>query len=147
MLMENFSPIDAKILLLLTGIAWSALIALAKRSINSVEKKIDDNAKAVATLQSRMATMIGDTKYRIERNFRDILEDSRTDIEELSKRFEGRAVERRREIEKLNAEQAEKIEALRLHTVSRGEFALLSTNLHLKIEAIYNHLISNDNRS
>ncbi len=144
---ENFLLPDTKILLLLTGVAWSALIALAKRAINSIEKKIDENAKAVATLQSRMATMIGDTKYRIERNFRDILEDSRDDIKELSKRLDSSAYERRREIEKLNSEQAEKIEALRLHTVSRGEFALLSTNLHLKIEAIYTHLISNDNRS
>lgn len=144
---ENILLVDPKIMMLLTAVAWSALIALAKRSINSVEKKIDDNAKAVNALQANMATMIGDTKYRIERNFRDILEDSRGDIKELAQRLNESRDERRRELEKLYAEHADKIETLRVHTVSRGEFALLSTNLHLKIEAIYNHLISNDNRS
>ncbi|VAX15339.1 hypothetical protein MNBD_NITROSPINAE04-1948 [hydrothermal vent metagenome] len=134
---------DPRLLLLVTGLAWSALIALLKKAVNAVENKIDDNAKKVSALQSEMATIVGDTKYRIERNFRDLVDESRTDIKELGVCIENAASERRDEIAKLEREHDEKMESLRRECVSRHEFRLLSINMNEKIETIHKHIISN----
>ncbi len=133
---------DPRLLLLVTGLAWSALIALLKKAVNAVESKIDDNAKKVSALQSEMATIVGDTKYRIERNFRDLVAESRNDIKELGACIENAASERRDEIAKLEREHDEKMESLRRECVTRHEFRLLSINMSEKMETIHKHIIS-----
>ncbi len=137
--METMS--DPKILLAIVGIAWTAFLALAKKGINQVEGKIDENARKVSQLQSQMATMIGDTKYRIERNFRDLVEESREDIKELAGRLEKVASERQGEISALKMEQTEKLDEVRRRTITRDEFRLLAMNLHTMMESIQHHII------
>ncbi|VAX21093.1 hypothetical protein MNBD_NITROSPINAE02-499 [hydrothermal vent metagenome] len=132
---------DPKILLAIVGIAWTAFLALAKKGISQVEGKIDENARKVSQLQSEMATMIGDTKYRIERNFRDLVEESREDIKELSSRLDKVANERQGEIGALKIEQTERLDEVRRRTVSRDEFRLLAMNLHTMMESIQHHII------
>ena len=118
---------DTKLLLALTGLAWSGLLALSKRAINGLESKIDDNARKVTALQSAMATMVGDTKYRIERNFRDLMDETRTEIKQLSERLE-----RSSDPENSNSEP-----------VSRHEFHLFVTSISVKIDSIHNQLAEN----
>ena len=139
-------------LMIVTGVAWSAALALARRAVSTVEGKIDENARKVARLESKMSTMIGDTKYRIERNFRDLVEDSRADIRELSRRLDEAAAIRREEIKRLEREQAEriemaerrledKLELVRAQAAPRGELQLIVSSLGGRLEAIYNQII------
>jgi len=145
-------PADTRVLLLVIGVAWSALLALARRALTGLERKIDDNARKVAELQGKVATMIGDTRYRIERNFRDLVEESRRELKELDERL-GRAVHTARaDTEKLRAEQLDRLAALssrmtrrldeaRLRAVSQQEFRLFTANLNHKVESIYRMIL------
>ncbi len=115
---------DTRLLMALTALAWSGLLALSKRAIQGLEQKIDDNARKVTALQSAMATMVGDTKYRIERNFRDLMDETRAEIKELSGRLPKTAG--------MEPHQGE--------PVTRREFQLFVTGLNMKIDSIHNQL-------
>jgi len=68
---------DTRLLIILIGLIWSALLALARRAVLSVERKIDETARKTAFLQTRVNAMIGETKYRMERDRRETAENSR----------------------------------------------------------------------
>ncbi len=129
---------DTQLLVALTGLAWSGMLALARRAVAGLEEKIDKNADEVTRLQSQTASMIGDTKYRIERNFHDLVEESRQEIQALSDRLEKSASDRR--IDK-------KLEDFQKETVSQGEFRLFIANLNAKVESIYEMIIKNGAKS
>lgn len=129
---------DTQLLVALTGLAWSGLLALAKRAVAGLEEKIDKNAEKVSRLQSQTASMLGDTKYRIERNFHDLVEDSRLDIKALSDRLEKVTSDRRME---------KKLAAFKNETVSQQEFRLFITNLNAKVESIYEMIMKNGAKS
>ncbi len=129
---------DTQLLVALTGLAWSGLLALAKRAVAGLEEKIDKNADKVARLQSRTVSMIGDTKYRIERNFHDLVEESRLDIRALSDRLNEIADDRRMD---------RKLEDFQKETVSQREFRLFIANLNAKVESIYEMMMKKGAKS
>ncbi len=129
---------DTQLLIALTGLAWSGLIALARRAVAGLEEKIDKNAEKVSKLQARTASMIGDTRYRIERNFHDLVDESRQDIQALSDRLEKNVSDRR--IDK-------KLEDFQKETVSHSEFRLFIANLNAKVESIYEMIMKNGAKS
>jgi len=129
---------DTQLLIALTGLAWSGLLALARRAMAGLEEKIDKNAEKVSKLQARTASMIGDTRYRIERNFHDLVEESRQDIQALSDRMEKSVSDRR--IDK-------KLEDFQKETVSQSEFRLFIANLNAKVESIYEMIMKNGAKS
>lgn len=139
---------DPRLILALVTILWTAIGALARRAVILVEKKIDKNAQTVDTLKTQMADMIGDSKYRTERNFREIANETRGELKELSALIDATTKERRQEVERLNHEQDEKLreaerrmddrtEDIRRQSVTRHEFHLLIANVDTKLEAIY----------
>lgn len=151
--MENYVLSDNRFLLAVIGVGWSALLALLRRAIAQVEGKIDDNARSVAELKSQMGASMGETKYRIERSLRDLLDDYRAELKDLSNRMDTAMEARRAELERISRHQAasdsatrkaleERIENERRHLVTRHEFNLLAANLQGMVEAIYNHVIS-----
>jgi hypothetical protein len=129
---------ESQLLVVLTGLAWSGLLALAKRAVSGLEKKIDANAEKVTRLQAQTANLIGDTKYRIERNFHDLVEESRLDIRALSDRLGKVTSDRRLE---------RKLTAITKETVSQQEFRLFIANLNAKVESIYEMMIKNGAKS
>ncbi|VAX17013.1 hypothetical protein MNBD_NITROSPINAE04-848 [hydrothermal vent metagenome] len=129
---------DTQLLVALTGLAWSGLLALARRAVAGLEEKIDKNAEKVTRLQAQTASLIGDTKYRIERNFHDLVEESRLDIKALSERLEKVTGDRR--IDK-------KLEDFQKETVSQSEFRLFIANLNAKVESIYEMIMKNGAKS
>ena len=118
-------------------------MAMARRGLTGLENKINDNAGKVAHLQARMGAMIGDMKYRAERNFRDLVEDSRSDIRELSRRLESVGADHRMEIDELRKEQADRLEKLRAQVVLQGEWRLMLSGLNAKMESIHNLITRN----
>ena len=144
---------DPRIILAAVTILWTAVGALVRRAVMLVEKKIDINAKTVARLQSQMSDTIGDTKYRIERNFREIADETRSELKELAARIDLTAKERRQEAARTICEQDEKLreatrqmddrtEDIRRQSVTRHEFHLLIANVDTKLEAIYEKVSS-----
>ena len=129
---------DTQMLVALTGLAWSGLLALARRAVAGLERKIDENARKVAGIQSSMASMIGDTKYRIERNFHDLVEDFRLDIRALSDRLEKVTDDSRTD---------RKLDAFRRETITQQEFRLFIANLNQKMESIYEMMMKKGAKS
>lgn len=106
---------DPRILIAGVTILWTALGALVRRAVISVERKIDANQKSVSRLEKQVATMIGDTKYRIEKSLH---------------AQEQRIVDAERRM-------ADRTDDINRQSVSRHEFTLLIANVDTKLGAIY----------
>lgn len=118
---------DNAFLLAVIGVGWSALLALLRRAIASVEEKIDSAAKKSQELSLRL----DDLRDRL-----DIAHSqTRAEMERAAGRLSVSALDTER---KMN----EKMEALRSQSVSRHEFNLLAGNLQSMLEAVYNYVIS-----
>lgn len=111
------------ILIVATGVTWSALVAMVRRSVNAMEKKMDENEAEVASLKREMSAMTGDARYEMERRFNDLGD------------------EMRRELEKRRIEDERKMEAIRRGSVTRHEFTLSTLSTRSQIETIYKKII------
>jgi F0F1-type ATP synthase membrane subunit b/b' len=118
---------DTRFLIALIGVGWSALLALLRRAIASVEEKLDGAARRSQELSLRLDDL------------RDRLDEANSHARSQMERAAGRLSESALDTErKMN----EKMEALRSQAVSRHEFNLLAGNLQSMLEAVYNYVIS-----
>lgn len=98
--------------------AWSALIALARRWLVDVERKLDETGHRVGELSRELATVVADNRYRLERDFKRLADDHEEEVKAL----------------------ADRIEATRRDAIRREEFALLVANLNVRLESIHDRL-------
>ncbi len=102
--------------------AWSALIALARRWLVGVEAKLDATGRRVGELAAELASVVADSRYRLERDFRRLADDHEEKVADL----------------------ADRIDETRRMAVRREEFALLVANLNARLESIHERLLDHE---